>query len=174
MLDKDPSTRSTIARMQQCPWVTDQGNWCAQLEMASMAAQGVTGADYKLKPPVCETLCPNDIQRALGASKQRPLDQLLPPQSIDRADAPVAASSVPSDVGSFTQKLRARLVSWKKELTRKCDANKAAKAKKRATLTDFKAQLAAASAKLATKEPNKAGHNADDKLYDDAPPVAVQ
>jgi len=197
MLDKNPATRFTIPQIQTCSWVTNEGTWCAQLELAEMAAQGLTGADYKQRPPVCETLCPNDIRCALGASKQRPLEQMLPmPESGSVGGAGSPAASVPapsssvgvpdSDASSF-QKLRARLVAWKKELSRKCDANKAAKARKRATLTDFKKQMAAAAkanlyahgkAPAGSPSPPLPQDGAHNQLYDDASqpqqPITVQ
>ncbi len=143
MLDKDPLTRYTVARMQQCPWVTDEGAWSAQQELENMAAQGVCGADYKSKPTVEATICSKDIAAALGESKPRPLEQIL---TVPLSTAPTdgsspAAGAVVVTLDLYLGKLASRLAAWKREMTRKCDANKQKRAHKRATIGDLKSQI---------------------------------
>jgi hypothetical protein len=149
MLEKDPKKRVTVTRMLQCPWVSDEGSWCP---MANLIAQnGTAVAGFKELPPICDTLCQKDLAQALGESKQRPLETLPSPLPVPATSTAAAADlNVPL---TFAGKLRARLSAWQREMSRKCEAQKAAKAKKRATALDLKAALAKANAEKLASTP---------------------
>ena len=140
MLDKNPNTRATISKMLQCPWVSDWGAWTSDQHCVSLGFP--SAAQYKSQPLVEATICSKEIQRALCPGKIQ----------VDRDISP---STVTGVAGSDTQcplfqRMKSRINSWKREMTRKCDAKKAARAKKRATLQSMEVLKKEEASKLAS------------------------
>jgi serine/threonine protein kinase len=118
MLEKDPRERVTIAKMlYECPWVTAEGSWA--LDTHCVMSGFPTATAYKSQPPVANTLCSREIQSAVCSGQIKPS---------------IPATAAGAGECTLLAKMKSRLASWKREMCRRCDAKKAARAKKRATM----------------------------------------
>ena len=115
MLDKNPKTRLTIAQINKCPWVSEAGSWCP-VQALEATAEGKRCAGYKSQPLVAQTLCKNDIAKAINASNERPI--LITPALL-QADR------------SLFNKVKTRFAAWKRELKQKCKLSKEEKRRKK-------------------------------------------
>lgn len=147
MLDKNPKTRATIAEMLQCVWVTDNHTWDVQQNCALAGFPDAT--QYKTQPLVESTVCSGEIQAAMRPGKF----------SVDPvAPSPPAVDDKGDRVVGTLCRIRSRLALWRKEMCRKCDAKKAERARKRATVTG--AESAQIEAALKSRKATKASRRA--------------
>lgn len=115
MLDKNPKTRLTIAQINKCSWVSEEGSWCPVAALQA-TEEGKRCAGYKNQPLVAQTVCKNDIAKAINVSNERPI--LITPAAL-QADR------------SLFNKVKTRFATWKRDLKQKCNASKEEKRRKR-------------------------------------------